>query len=346
MSDQRTELSQLGEFRLIQRLTEQFELKNPQSVLGVGDDAALLDAAGKQVVVSTDLLTEGVHFDLSYVPLKHLGYKSVIANLSDIAAMNALPAQILVSIGVSNRFSIEALDELYAGMKKACDVYGVDLVGGDTTSSASGLIISITVVGYADAGEVVRRNTAAEKDLIVVTGDLGAAYMGLQILEREKAVYQDSPSIQPDLSGNDYILQRQLLPEARVDVVKSLKELGVRPSSMIDISDGLSSELLHLATGSNVGLVLYEEKIPIDHTTFQAARDFDLDPTTCALNGGEDYELLFTIAQDDYDNIRNHPDFTVIGYTTDAASGYQLIAKNGHVSQLTAQGWQHLNVGD
>ena len=339
MSEQRTELSDLGEFELIKHLTSKVTLNSSHTKLGIGDDGAIMDSKGKQVVVTTDLLTEGIHFDLSYMPLMHLGYKAVVVNISDLCAMNAQPEQILVSISVSNRFSLEALEELYAGMLKACEVYKVDLVGGDTSASASGLVISITAIGYAAEGDTVLRSTAKEKDLIVVSGDLGGAYMGLQILEREKSVFIDAPQVQPDLDGHDYILERQLKPEARVDVIRALKDLGIKPTSMIDISDGLSSELLHLAHDSGLGSVLYEEKIPIDQTTYDTARDFELDPTMCALSGGEDYELLFTIDQDDFEKMRNHPDMTVIGYMRDEASGNQLIAKGGHVTELKAQGW-------
>ncbi len=346
MSETRTELSELGEFGLIRHLTSTISLSSPHTKLGVGDDGAILDSKGKQVVISTDLLTEGIHFDLSYMPLMHLGYKAVVVNISDLCAMNATPAQILVSISMSNRFSVEAVEELYAGMLKACEVYNVDLVGGDTSASAAGLVISITAVGYADEGETILRSTAKDKDLLVVTGDLGGAYMGLQILEREKSVFVDAPQIQPDLAGHDYILERQLKPEARVDVIRAFKELGIKPTSMIDISDGLSSEILHLAHDSGLGSVLYEEKIPIDHTTYDTAREFELDPTMCALSGGEDYELLFTVSQDDYEKIRNHPDMTVIGYMTDQAAGNQLIAKNGHVTELKAQGWNAMKGED
>jgi thiamine-monophosphate kinase len=293
----------------------------------------------KHTLISTDMLVEGVHFDLTYVPLKHLGYKSVIVNLSDICAMNALPKQVTVSIAASNRFSVEALEELYGGMLFACKKYNIDLIGGDTTSSTSGLIISITVIGEAKKEDIVYRNGAKEKDLLCVSGDLGGAYMGLQILEREKFVFKDNPNIQPDLEGNDYILERQLKPEARVDIVELLKNIGVKPTSMIDISDGLASEIIHITTQSDLGCELYEEKIPLDPQTFDRAREFNLDPTVCVLSGGEDYELLFTVPMTDYEKIKNQPDITIIGHMTPKSSGVNLIAKAGTSHPITAQGW-------
>jgi thiamine-monophosphate kinase len=335
----RTELSELGEFGLIKQLTQFITLKNASSVKGVGDDAAVLDYKDKHVVVSTDMLVEGVHFDLSYVPLKHLGYKAVVVNLSDIYAMNATPRQITVSLAISNRFSVEAVEELYSGITLACEKYGIDLVGGDTTSSLSGLVLSITAIGEAEKADIVYRNTAKEGDLLCVTGDLGGAYLGLQLLEREKQVFKENPQIQPDLEGNDYILERQLKPEARKDIPPLLKELNVKPTSMIDISDGLASEALHLCIQSETGCNIYEEKIPIDPSTYNTAREFELDPTTCALNGGEDYELLFTIDLADYDKIKGNPNITVIGHITDKGSGSNLIVKSGSQHQLTAQGW-------
>ncbi len=340
--DNRTELSSLGEFALIDHIAEAVELKNPESLKGIGDDAAIIDYAGKMTVVSTDMLVEGVHFDLTFHPLKHLGYKSVVVNLSDIYAMNAIPKQILVGIALSNRFSLEAIEELYAGMSLACEKYGVDLVGGDTTTSTSGLIISVTAIGVAAKEDIVYRNGAKENDLLCVSGDLGGAYVGLQLLEREKKIYIENPKIQPDLSGNDYILERQLKPEARKDIIEKLKELGVKPTSMIDISDGLSSETLHLCRQSNVGCNIYEAKLPIDPQTFERAREFYLDPTVCALSGGEDYELLFTIKQDDYEKLRMHLDISIIGHMTDAASGTNLIDKSENVVKLIAQGWDAL----
>ncbi len=338
--ESRTELSTLGEFGLIKHLTEHITIHNETTVKGVGDDAAVIDIGnGKVHLLSTDMLTEGVHFDLTYVPLKHLGFKAIATNVSDICAMNGTAKQITVSIAISNRFSVEALEELYSGMLMACNKYKVDLVGGDTTSSLAGLVLSISVLGEANIEDVVYRNGAQEKDLLCVTGDLGGAYMGLQILEREKAVFKDNPNLQPDLEGNDYILERQLKPEARVDIKEILKEKGIKPTSMIDISDGLASEILHLTTQSNVGCSLYEEKIPMDSLTINRAHEFRLDPTVCALSGGEDYELLFTIPQSDFEKIKGHPDFTVIGHITDKNSGCNLITRSGSSATLTAQGW-------
>jgi thiamine-monophosphate kinase len=337
---ERTELTTIGEFGLIHHLTEHVEIYNASAIKGIGDDAAVIKYEHeKHTVVSTDMMVEGVHFDLSYVPLKHLGYKAVAVNLSDICAMNATPKQITVSIAASNRFSVEALEELYGGILFACQKYQIDLIGGDTTTSPSGLIISITAIGEANKNDIVYRDGAKEKDLLCVSGDLGGAYMGLQILEREKFVFKDNPTIQPDLVGNDYILERQLKPEPRVDIVELLKTLKVTPTSMIDVSDGLASEILHICKQSNVGCEVYEEKIPIDPQTFDRAREFDLDPTVCALSGGEDYELLFTIPISDYDKIKNVPDFTVIGHITSKSSGTNLIAKAGTSHPITAQGW-------
>lgn len=338
----RTELSQLGEFGLIKHLTQHIELKHASSVKGVGDDAAVINNEGLQTIVTTDMLVEGVHFDLAYVPLKHLGYKSVVVNLSDLCAMNAQPKQITVSFAISSRFSLEAIEELYAGMLLACKKYNVDIVGGDTTSSLSGLVISITAIGTAKPEEIVYRSGAKEGNLLCVSGDLGGAYMGLQILEREKSVFKDNPNLQPDLQGKDYILERQLKPEPRVDVIEQLKKLGIQPTSMIDISDGLSSEILHLCTSSDVGVELYEEKIPIDPLTYDTAREFNLDPTLCALSGGEDYELLFTVDISAYDKLKNLPDFSIIGHITNKEKGYNMVAKAGTVHELKAQGWNAL----
>ncbi len=337
----RTELTSLGEFGLINHLTEHVEIYNPASSLkGIGDDAAVIKYDNdKSTLVSTDMLVEGVHFDLTYSPLKHLGFKAIAVNLSDICAMNGTPRQVTVSIAASNRFSVEALEELYAGMLYACKKYKVDLVGGDTTSSTSGLIISVTAIGEAKQEDIVYRNGAKEKDLVCVTGDLGGAYMGLQILEREKFVFKDNPQLQPDLEGNDYILERQLKPEARVDIIELFKSLDIKPSSMIDVSDGLASELMHLCTQSGVGCELYEDKIPLDPQTFDRAREFSLDPTVCALSGGEDYELLFTLPMSEYDKIKNLPDFTIIGHITPKSSGLNLVAKAGTSHPITAQGW-------
>lgn len=335
----RTELSELGEFGLIKHLTQFIALKNESSVRGVGDDAAVIEFKDRQTLVTTDMLVEGVHFDLSYVPLKHLGYKAIVVNLSDIYAMNGTPKQVTVSIAISNRFSVEAIEEIYSGILLACENYKVDLVGGDTTSSLSGLVLSITAIGEADKEEIVYRNTAKEGDLLCVTGDLGGAYMGLQLLEREKQVYKENPALQPDLEGNDYILERQLKPEARKDIRELLKALNVKPTAMIDISDGLASETLHLCTQSETGCSIYEEKIPIDPKTYETAREFNLDPTVCALSGGEDYELLFSIDLSDYDKIKANPNITVIGHMTNKSAGVNLIVKNGSQQPLTAQGW-------
>ncbi|MES2285722.1 MAG: thiamine-phosphate kinase [Bacteroidota bacterium] len=338
----RTELSSLGEFGLIKHLTQFIEIKNESSVKGIGDDAAIIDYKGKQMVVSTDMLVEGVHFDLAYVPLKHLGFKCVSVNVSDIYAMNAIPKQITVSFAVSNRFSVEALEELYSGIMTACHKYKVDVVGGDTTTAKSGLVISITAIGEANADELIYRDGAKEGDLLCVTGDLGAAYVGLQLLEREKKIFMESPGVQPDLGGYDYVLERQLKPEARKDIPPLLKMLKVKPTAMIDISDGLASEILHLCTQSETGCNLFEDKIPIDPSTYTLAREFNLDPTVCALSGGEDYELLFTIDQSDFPKIKANPDITVIGHMTSKKEGINLITKGGTSHPLTAQGWDSL----
>lgn len=338
-NNSRTELSNLGEFGLIDHLTKHIELTQESTIKGVGDDAAILNFKDEQVVVSTDLLLEGIHFDLAYVPLKHLGYKSIMVNLSDIFAMNAHPTQVLVSIGLSNRFSLEAIEEIYQGMTIACKRYGVDLVGGDTSASKQGLVISVTAIGKQSAEKITKRDTAQINDLICVTGDLGAAYMGLQLLEREKNVYLSNPEIQPDLEGYDYIVERQLKPEARKDIIDLFQDRNIIPTSMIDVSDGLASEILHLCKSSNVGVNIYEEKIPIDPMTYESARSFNLDPTVCALSGGEDYELLFTIKQSDFDKIKNNPDISIIGHITQASEGAQLISKSGNQHNITAQGW-------
>lgn len=335
----RTELSSLGEFGLIKHLTQFIEIKNESTIKGIGDDAAVIDYKNKQTVVSTDMLVEGVHFDLAYMPLKHLGFKSVSVNLSDIYAMNATPKQITISLAISNRFSVEALEELYAGFMMACKKHNVDIIGGDTTTSKSGLVISITAIGEAESSDIVYRNTAKEGDLLCVTGDLGAAYVGLQLLEREKKIFMESPGVQPDLEGNDYILERQLKPEARKDIPVLLKKLEVKPTAMIDISDGLASEILHITTQSDLGCNLFEEKIPIDPSTYNMAREFNLDPTMCALSGGEDYELLFTIDQADFPKVKANPDITVIGHLTNSKEGVNLISKAGTSIPLTAQGW-------
>ena len=342
----RTSLADLGEFGLIDRLTEGFEIHNPSTLKGVGDDAAVMDFKNKKTVVSTDLLIEGVHFDLSYVPLKHLGYKSVVVNVSDIYAMNATATQITVSIAVSNRFPLEALEELYAGIRLACEHYKVDLVGGDTTSSTRGLIISVTAIGEAEVSDLVYRNGAQPNDLVVLTGDIGGAYMGLQILEREKAVFQVNPNSQPDIEMYSYILERQLKPEARKDIPPLLKQLGVKPTAMMDVSDGLSSELLHICKQSGVGCRLYEDKIPLDPQVISTCEEFNLDSTTIALSGGEDYELLFTIAQADYDKIKGNPNFSVIGYITDKSEEVNLVTRAGQFIPIIAKGWNALTINN
>jgi len=342
MANERTEISTLGEFGLIEHLTKNIELQNASSILGVGDDAAVIDHFGKQTVVTTDLLVEGVHFDLMYTPLKHLGYKSVIVNLSDIYAMNATPTQIVISIAISSRFSVEAVDELYEGIYAACEKYGVDLVGGDTTSSQKGLIISITAIGEVTPDKFVKRSTAQKGDLVCVSGDLGGAYIGLLFLEREKKIFLESPGVQPDLEGEAYVVGRLLKPEARKDIIEFFEKETITPTSMMDISDGLSSELLHICKQSQLGCVLYEDKLPIAEATRQAAFKFELDPTACALSGGEDYELLFTIPQDDYDKLVLNEQISVVGYMTEAEQGAHIITKGGSKHAITAQGWNHL----
>ncbi|MCK5776107.1 MAG: thiamine-phosphate kinase [Bacteroidales bacterium] len=339
----RTEISELGEFKLIDVLTNDIKLTQKSTILGVGDDAAILSFdEDDQVLVSTDLLIENVHFHLSYAPLKHLGYKAATVNFSDMAAMNAVPTQITVGLALSNRFSLEAVQELYAGIKLACDKYSVDFVGGDTTSSTSGLMISVTVLGKAKAEKICRRDTAKQGDLLVVTGDLGAAYAGLLLLERERKVFEETPGVQPEFSGNEYLLERQLKPEARVDIVRKLEEADVIPTAMIDISDGLASEILHLCEKSKLGCHLYEEKIPIDFQTNKVADEFDIHAVTFALNGGEDYELLMTIKQDDYDKIKDNPEFIVIGHMMDEGTGAQMITAIDKAIPIKAQGWDGL----
>ena len=338
----RTSLKELGEFGLIKHLTQNFKIQHKSTVKGVGDDAAVLDMKGMKTLVTTDLLIEGVHFDLSHMPLKHLGYKAVMVNLSDVYAMNGNATQITISIAVSNRFKLEALEELYEGIHLACKGYDIDLVGGDTTSSTTGLLISITAIGEVDIKDVVYRNTAKPSDLLVVTGDLGASYLGLQVLEREKQVFQVNPDSQPDLTDYSYLIERQLKPEARKDIVKLLKDLEVKPTSMIDISDGLSSEILHICTQSKVGCNLYEEKIPLDPQVISACEEFDLNSTTVALSGGEDYELLFTISQEDFPKIKANPHLTVIGHIVDESTGVNLVTRANQQIKLTAQGWNAL----
>ncbi|MBF6655588.1 thiamine-phosphate kinase [Flavobacterium columnare] len=338
----RTSVGQLGEFGLIEHLTKHFKITNASTLKGIGDDAAVLNFGSKQTVVSTDLLIEGVHFDLAYMPLKHLGYKSVVVNLSDIYAMNAKATQITVSIAISNRFSLEALEELYAGISLAAKQYGVDVIGGDTTSSQKGLILSITALGEAEEKDIVYRNGAKPNDLLVVSGDLGAAYMGLQVLEREKQVFLVNPNNQPDLDQYAYLVERQLKPEARKDVPEILKALGIRPTSMIDISDGLSSEILHLCKQSQVGCNLYEEKLPLDPQFINVCEEFNIDSTTIALNGGEDYELLFTIKVDDYDKLKGNPNFTIIGHIAPDEEGIHLVTRANTKIELKARGWNAL----
>ncbi|MBC9813012.1 thiamine-phosphate kinase [Crocinitomicaceae bacterium CZZ-1] len=341
MSEQK-DLNQLGEFGLIDHLSNEFTTIHPSTIKGIGDDAAVISVSETEaMVVSTDMLVEGIHFNLMYTPLMHLGYKSVVVNLSDICAMNAKPEQITVSLAFSSKFPLEAIEELYKGIKAACDVYKVDLVGGDTSTSYSGLTISITAIGRVQKDKITYRSGANEYDLLVVSGDLGAAYMGLQVLEREKEVFKANPDIQPDLEGFDYIIKRQLKPEARKDIVEFLAELEVVPTAMIDISDGLASEILHICKSSKVGCHIYDEKIPIDGATSLAAIDFNLDPATCALNGGEDYELLFTVKQSDYEKIKGNPHMTVIGHMTNENDGCYFIDKNGSAITLKAQGWNH-----
>ncbi|MFH1005446.1 MAG: thiamine-phosphate kinase [Bacteroidota bacterium] len=340
----RTEISSLGEFGLIKHITQYIKLQNESSIKGIGDDATVIEyEQGKQTVVTTDMLIEGVHFNLTYCPLKHLGYKSVIVNLSDIYAMNAIPKQILVSIAISNRFSLEAVEEFYSGILLACKKYGVDIVGGDTNSSRIGMVINITAIGEANKDEIVLRSTAKENNLLCVSGNLGGAYIGLQILEREMKIYSENKNIQPDLTGNDFVLERQLKPEARKDIIKFLKDVKVKPTSMIDISDGLASEILHLCTESDTGCKLYEEKIPIDNEVYQKAMEINLNPTVCALSGGEDYELLFTINGNDYDKIKSHRDISVIGHITDKSEGVNMILQGTNtLTPITAQGWDAL----
>ena len=336
----KTPIKNLGEFALIDHITKGFTIENESSQHGIGDDAAVLDHGKDPTLISTDLLIEGIHFDLSYTPLKHLGYKAVVVNISDIYAMNSIPKQITVSVAISNRFTLEAIEELYKGINLACKNYKIDLVGGDTSSSITGLIISISVLGSASKKKIVKRNGAKENDLLVVSGDLGGAYTGLQILEREKAVFKVNPNTQPDLSKYTYCIERQLKPEARKDVIELLDELEIIPTSMIDISDGLSSEILHLSKASEVGFHLFEEKIPIDPEVTMTSGEFKLNSTTSALNGGEDYELLFTINQKDFEKIKNHPFLSVIGHACDLKDGCQLITGLGHQIELSAQGWQ------
>lgn len=334
-----TSIESLGEFGLIAHLTNGITAKNSSTVKGIGDDAAVIDMGDKYQLVSTDLLVEGVHFDLAYMPLKHLGYKAVAVNVSDICAMNGDATQITLGLALSNRYTVEALEELYDGIKLACEHYGVDLVGGDTTSSTSGLMISVTVLGEVDKDKITYRSGAKVNDLVVCTGDLGAAYLGLQILNREKEMFKENPTMQPDLTGNDYVLRRQLKPEAATKYTQILKDLDIVPTSMIDISDGLSSEALHLSKSSEVGITLHEDKIPVDYTAMNLANEFNMNPIFCALSGGEDYELLFTIGQEHYEKLKKDPDFTIVGFVTDKLEGNNFIANDGSSHPLTAQGW-------
>jgi thiamine-monophosphate kinase len=338
----RTSLSKLGEFGLIHHITQHFGITQASTVKAVGDDAAVLQASELQTLVTTDLLVEGVHFDLSYMPLKHLGYKSVMVNLSDVYAMNGKAEQITVSIAVSNRFTLEAIEELYSGIQLACETYKVDLIGGDTTSSSKGILISVTVIGKAKKEDIVYRDGAKETDLIVVSGDLGAAYLGLQVLEREKQVFQVNPNNQPDLDNYTYLIERQLKPEARKDIPALLSELEVKPTSMIDVSDGLSSEIMHICSQSKVGCKIYEDKIPLDPQVISACEEFQIDSTMVALSGGEDYELLFTVSIDDYDKIKANPNLTVIGHITEKNQGMNLVTRANQEIELKAQGWNAL----
>lgn len=343
MSNERTEISTLGEFGLIDHLTENNEIKNVSTIVTVGDDAAVIDHFGKQTVITTDMLIEGIHFDLTYTPLKHLGYKSVIVNLSDIYAMNATPTQITMSIAFSNRFSVEALDEFYEGVYAACDKYGVDLVGGDTSTSQKGFIISVTAIGEVAPDKYVTRSGAKKADLLCVSGDLGAAFLGLTLLEREKKVFLETKGVQPDLENQDYIIGRILKPEARKDIIEFFASNEIRPTAMIDVSDGLSSEVLHICKQSDVGCVLYEEKIPVNDLARQFAYKLEIDPTACALSGGEDYELVFTLSQSDYDKMVLNEQISIIGYITEKEEGTNIITKGGNKHQLTAQGWNAFN---
>ena len=338
----RTEISELGEFGLINHLTKDIKTKNSETVVGVGDDAAVIDNGGMKTLVTTDLLLEGIHFDLTYVPLKHLGYKAAVVNFSDIYAMNGTPKQITVSLGISKRFSVENIDALYEGIKLACDIYGVDLVGGDTSASMTGLTISITCIGVAEENKIARRNGAKENDLICVSGDLGAAYMGLQLLEREKSVLNEVDGATPKFEGREYILERQLKPEARKDIIKILGEKGIVPTSMIDVSDGLSSELMHICTQSKTGCRIYEDRIPIDYQTAVTAEEMNLNVVTAAMNGGEDYELLFTVPLDKHEEVSNIEGISVIGHITSESLGCAMITRDGSEIVLRAQGWNHV----
>ncbi len=342
MSEKRTEISELGEFGLIEKIAEGISAENTGTIKGIGDDAAVISVEeGKLSLLSTDMLIEGIHFDLSYMPLQHLGYKAITVNVSDIAAMNGTPKQVTVSLGLSNRFSVEAVDVLYEGMRAAAKAYGVDIVGGDTTASPGGLIISVSVLGEVNAKNVVYRNTAKKDDILCVTGDLGGAYVGLQILEREKQEFMANPDMQPQIDKYEYVVGRQLRPKARMDIVHELGDLGIVPTAMIDVSDGLVSEVFHLCKNSGLGVSIYEDKLPIDKQTYETAAEFNIDPNTCALNGGEDYELLFTINQEDFEKIKNHQDIHTIGYMHEKEKGRVIVTRNEQVFELKTQGWKH-----
>jgi len=343
VKEKRTEIASIGEFGLIDRIKDQVKLVHPDTRVGIGDDAAVIDGGDNYLLVSTDMLLEGVHFDLSYFPVMHLGYKAVSVNVSDIAAMNGIPGQITVSLGLSNRFSVEAVDKLYEGIGLACKDFNIDLVGGDTSSSRSGLVISISILGTVDKDLIAFRSKVEKGDIICTTGDLGGAYIGLQVLEREKQEFMVNPDMQPDLDKYKNIVERQLKPVARMDIIHELRDLGVKPKAMIDISDGLASELFHLGKMSEVGFNIYEDKLPIDKQTYDTAVEFNIDPVTCVLNGGEDYELLFSIAQNDYDKLKNHPDIHFIGYAQEKSNGINLITKGGKTMPMKAQGWDHFN---
>ena len=339
--EKRTEIGELGEFGLIDQLAEGIEQFNTSTIKGIGDDAAVIDTGSSYTLVSTDMLLEGIHFDLSYVPLQHLGYKAIAVNVSDIAAMNGVPKQVTVSIGLSNRFSLEAVETLYDGIKTACKEYNVDLVGGDTTSSSSGLVISVSIIGEVTKENVTFRSGAKENDILCTTGDLGAAYVGLQVMEREKQEYLVNLDMQPKLEGYDYVVGRQLRPKARMDVIHEFLDLEIRPTSMIDISDGLASDVFHICKQSDLGVAIYEDKLPIDKQAYETAAEFSIDPNACALNGGEDYELLFTIGQDDFEKLKNHPDIQTIGYMQAKDKGRTFVTRSNNVVELTAQGWKH-----
>lgn len=339
---QKTPMSDLGEFGLIDHLMRDVKIKDKTTIKGYGDDSAVVNNGIYQTLVSTDMLAEGVHFDITYTPLKHLGYKAVVINLSDIAAMNGIPKQVTISLAISNRYTVEALEEIYKGAKLACENYNVDLVGGDTTTSLSGLIISVTAVGQAMLDNIIYRSGAKENDLIVVTGTLGAAYAGLLLLEREKKAFKESQGVQPDLEGHDYILERQLKPETRLDAIRAFEQMKMKPTAMMDVSDGLASEILHICENSNKGADIYEDKLPIDHQTGELAKEMNIDPTTFALNGGEDYELVFTIDQNDYEKIKDDPGFAIVGHIKEKNAGAHLIARDGTQVQLKAQGWDAL----